>query len=229
MLGRSLNRPAAQRFAAGILASYLRFALRTTRWTVEGDPHLAACVPNRALVVAFWHECLPLMPAMWMRVRAQNPDREGRVLISRHRDGRFIAAIMERFHITIVDGSSAKPGKAQDKGGASALRALLAALATGAAVVITPDGPRGPARVAAEGVSRLSALSNAPVLPVAARVRWCLRLNTWDRMIIPLPCGRGALVCGAPITVARHETAHGHATITAALTEAARRAEALCA
>jgi lysophospholipid acyltransferase (LPLAT)-like uncharacterized protein len=228
MLARSLNHPAAQRMAAILLASYLRFALRTTRWTVEGAPYIAACVPNRAVIVAFWHECLPLMPALWMQVRAQNPAREGRVLISRHRDGRFIAAIMHRFHIGIVDGSSAKAGKAHDKGGASALRALLGGLSAGAAVVITPDGPRGPPRIAAEGVSRLAALGGVAVVPVAARLRWCIRLNTWDRMILPLPCGRGVLVCNPPITVARHETAAGHAAITASLTAAALRAEALC-
>jgi len=224
----SLTSPPAQRMAAAILAGYLRFALRTTRWTVEGQPYIAACVPDRAVVVAFWHECLPLMPALWMQVRAQNPARAGRVLISRHRDGRFIAAIMQRFDVGIVNGSSAKPGKAQDKGGAGALRALLGALSAGAAVVITPDGPRGPARVAAEGVSRLSAISGAAVVPVAARLRWCIRLNTWDRMILPLPCGRGALVCNPPLTVDRHETAQGHAAITASLTAAALRAETLC-
>jgi lysophospholipid acyltransferase (LPLAT)-like uncharacterized protein len=94
--------------------------------------------------------------------------------------------------------------------------------------VITPDGPRGPLRQAAGGVTQLAALSGAPLLPAAARVRFCVRLRSWDRMILPLPFGRGAIVCLPPILVDRHGAEAALAGFEAALSAAAGRAEALC-
>jgi lysophospholipid acyltransferase (LPLAT)-like uncharacterized protein len=227
-----LNSQAAQRAAAAMLGAYLAFALRTTRWHIEGAGHLEPFRADVPVIIAFWHECLPLMPAGWAELRRTNPGRRGAVLISRHRDGRFIAAIMARFSIDIVHGSTAKPagsGGAGDKGGAAALRALISRLAAGAAVIVTPDGPRGPWRHAAGGVVQLAALSGAPILPAAARMRHRLILNTWDRMILPLPFGRGVIVCLPPLTVTREERSGGAARLETALSEAASQAGRLCA
>jgi lysophospholipid acyltransferase (LPLAT)-like uncharacterized protein len=230
MFTRVLNSQAAQRAAAFLLGCYLRFALSTTRWTLEGEAHLAPFVEGGAVVVAFWHECLPLMPAMWLHVWRQNRRRTARVLVSRHRDGRFIGAILQHFHATPVYGSAARVSgkRAKERGGATSLRALLTALEAAEAVVITPDGPRGPPRVAAPGVAQLAAVSGAPVLPAAARMRHRIRLRSWDHMILPLPLGRGVLVCLPPIKVT-DESEASLGRVAAALTEAAARADQLCA
>jgi lysophospholipid acyltransferase (LPLAT)-like uncharacterized protein len=227
MFTTMLNSQAAQRAAAAMLGAYLAFALRTTRWQIEGGDHLDPFRRDVPVIITFWHECLPLMPAGWAELRRESPARRGAVLISRHRDGRFIAAILARFAIDIVHGSSGKPG-ARDKGGAAAIRALLARLHDGNAVIVTPDGPRGPSRVAAGGAIHLAALSGAPILPAAARLRHRLILRTWDRMILPLPFGRGAIVCLQPFTVARDSREAAQAALGAALTQAASRAETLC-
>ena len=230
MFTRVLNSQAVQRAASFLVTFYLRFALSTTRWTLEGEAHLAPFVPGGKVVVAFWHECLPLMPAVWQRVRRQNPARVARVLVSRHRDGKFIASVLAGFGVAAAYGSSAvAPGKkVKDRGGASALRTMLATLADDDAVVMTPDGPRGPARRAAPGVAQLAAASGAPVLPMAARIRPRLILNSWDRMIVPLPWARGALVCLAPVAVAGDAADAALAELAAALDAAAARAETLC-
>jgi len=229
MFARGLNGDVTQRAAAWLLGAYLRFALNTVRWTLDGADNLAPFAGDRAVVAAFWHECLPLMPALWMHVRRRNPHRGGCVLVSRHRDGRFIGAIMRQFGVQTVFGSTAHvEGKApKERGGAASLRALRAVLAADQAVVMTPDGPRGPPRQAAPGVAHLAAASGAPVLPAAARLRHHIRLNSWDRMIVPLPFGRGVLVCMPPMQVKDAEPAT-LAAIGAALTAAADRAESLC-
>ena len=54
-----------------------------------------------------------------------------------------------------------------------------------------------------------------------------MRLGTWDRMVLPLPFGRGALVCQPLIEVPREGWEASLPAIEAALTEAARRADAL--
>ena len=232
-MGKQVLRGAgARRAGARLIGAYLRFALRTTRWTVDGEANLLPFVQGGPVVVAFWHESLPLMPALWLRVRRVNPGRSAVMLVSRHADGALIGEALSRFGLAVVQGSTGRPGaddgKPEDKGGAAALLALMRVLRRGDAVAITPDGPRGPAREAALGVVLLAAASGAPVLPVAARVRFRRTLDSWDRMILPLPFGRGVVVCLAPIAVARHAAEASLAPLTQALSDAADRAEALC-
>jgi lysophospholipid acyltransferase (LPLAT)-like uncharacterized protein len=219
---------ALRRCAVFLLGRTLDFALHTMRWTIEGEEHLAPFVADVPVVAAFWHQRLALMPALWRRVHRANAGREGAVLVSRNRDGRLIGDILAHFHVTAVHGSSAKPGKAAGKGGAAAALQLQAVLARGGAVVITPDGPRGPARTAAPGVAHLAALSGAPVLPAAAQCRPRVTLNSWDGMVLPIPFGRGVLVCLPPIVVAQDAAEASLPAIAAALDAAAARADALC-
>lgn len=221
MLKSFLRRPWVQSCLAAMVGWYLAFALRTTRWRLEGEANFAPHAAGQPAVAVFWHECLPLMPALWLRARGGR----AHVLVSRHNDGRFIGEIMRRFGVAVVHGSSARGG--QDKGGAAGVRQLLAVLQGGGHVVLTPDGPRGPSRRAAPGVAQLAGLSGVPVLPCAARTtrRWVL--GTWDRMILPLPWGRGVLVCAPGIVVPRQGWQASLPAIEAAMTAAADHAERL--
>jgi lysophospholipid acyltransferase (LPLAT)-like uncharacterized protein len=217
-----------QRVGVFLLGRYLAFALGTMRWTIEGEANLAPFVADTPVVAAFWHQRLALMPALWLRVYRANRRREGAVLVSRHRDGRFIGDILARFHVSVVHGSSAKPGKAAGKGGVAGLLQLQGILGRGGVAVMTPDGPRGPARVAAAGVAYLAALSGAPVLPASAQCRPRLRLRSWDAMVLPVPFGRGVLVCLPPIQVPPGEADGALPGIAAMLDAAMARADALC-
>ena len=218
-----LRTPAAQNILAALLGAYLAFALRTTRWTLDGQEHFAPHGAGAPAVFAFWHEFLPLMPALAMIARRLPSYRPTPIhtLVSQHRDGRFIGAIMRRFGIQPILGSTTR-------GGASGLRGLLAVLSQGHLIGITPDGPKGPRRQAASGVAQLAALSGAPVVPLAARTAWRIRLDTWDRMPVPLPFGRGVVVCGPAIRVPRHAWPDTLPAITAALDQVAARADRLC-
>jgi lysophospholipid acyltransferase (LPLAT)-like uncharacterized protein len=211
---------------AWLVGAYLAFALRTTRWTLVGAENLAPCLQGKPAVVAFWHEHLPLMPALWMHA-SNGTGLRAHVLVSRHRDGRFIGEIMRRFHVALVHGSTSRDSAAE-KGGAAGLRALLTALRGGAHVVITPDGPRGPRRVAAAGVAQLAALAGVPVLPCAARTSRRHVLRSWDRMMLPLPFAHGVLVCGRMIPVPRGQAESALPDIAAAMTRASGLALELC-
>ena len=213
----------AQAMLAALLGAYLRFALRTTRWTLDGQENFRPFGAGAPVVFAFWHEFLPLMPALSLIARKLPFYRPTPIhtLVSQHRDGRFIGEVVRRFGIMPILGSSSK-------GGAAGLRNLLAVLKQGDLIGITPDGPRGPRRQAAFGVAQLAALSGVPVVPLAARTSRRIQLNTWDRMKVPLPFGRGVMVCGPAINVSRHDWKDAVPTITDALNQAADRARALC-
>ncbi|MBB2205940.1 glycosyltransferase N-terminal domain-containing protein [Gluconacetobacter takamatsuzukensis] len=201
---KSLTGAGAARTAAIVLLrSYLRLTIGTTRWTFDIHPDARPLLTGQgphSVLVAFWHETLALTPALLWWSTSRNSTLRPHVLISRNRDGRLIADIIAPWGAGTIAGSTDRKGK--DKGGAAALRQLLALLRGGDPIVITPDGPRGPRRTVEQGVIGLARLSGAPIVPVGG---WCAsrRLGGWDRMMIPLPFGRGRIVCGAPIAVSR--------------------------
>ena len=115
-------------------------------------------------------------------------------MISRSADGEFIAKAVARLGIPAVRGSSSNKDKAdRDKGGTQALRDGLRQLKVGG-LAITPDGPRGPVRSMAEGLPVMAKLSRAPVLFLGLSCNPAIRLKSWDRSLLPLPFGKGAVV-----------------------------------
>jgi lysophospholipid acyltransferase (LPLAT)-like uncharacterized protein len=213
----------AQAVLPALLGSYLALALRTTRWTLDGEEHFRPHGAGAPAVFAFWHEFLPLMPALSLIARRLPFYRPTPIhtLVSQHRDGQFIGAVVRRFGILPILGSSTR-------GGAAGLRNLLTVLRQGDLIGITPDGPQGPRRQAAAGVAQLAALSGVPVVPLAARTSRRIQLRTWDQMPVPLPFGRGIMVCGPAISVPRGGWKDAVPAITEALNQAAARADALC-
>lgn len=220
MLRRLTRHPTFQACAAHLLGLYLALVYRTTRWRLIGGEHIDAAFAAHGTVIAgFWHENLPIMPKLWKLGQARVGLGTGHVLVSRHRDGRFIGAVVNRFDLTMVHASTSR-------GGAAGLLMLMRLLRSGAFVGITPDGPRGPRRQAAPGVAQLAAMSSKPVLPVAGRVSRGVALRSWDRMVVPLPFGRGVLVVGAPILVPRDGAEAGLVAIAAGLDAACDAADA---
>lgn len=220
---RVLRHEAVQAALARLLCRYLAFALATTRWTLIGGEHLSAVAGGAPCIAAFWHERLPIMPKLWLmylRLPRALPQRM-HVLVSQHRDGRFIGNVLVGFNVDVVLGSSSR-------GGASSLREMVRLLGDGDLVAVTPDGPRGPRRRAAPGVAHLAALSGAPVLACAAQTSRRRVLRSWDRMVIPLPFGRAVIVCRPLIPVPPEGWRDALPAIEAALTAAADEADRLC-
>ncbi len=198
MLKRLARSDAATRLASVLIGLYIRLVHATSRWTMVGLEHFdAAAGDGKGVILAFWHGRL-LMGAAIRR----ETDRRVFMLISAHRDGEIIARGVSGFGIDFIRGSAAdplKPGK--NKSGASAIAQMLAALAEGAIVGFTPDGPRGPGEKVKPGVIRLAQMSGAPIVPAAYSISRGKRLSSWDRFLLAAPFSRGYYVAGAPIRV----------------------------
>ncbi len=220
---RFLRLPATQTALAWAVGTYLFVTLRTIRWEVHGAIHLMPFSEGQIVIAAFWHERLALMPMLWLKARELHRDETASIhmLVSQHRDGKLIGSILRRFGVGVLRGSSSH-------GGSASMRSAITLLRSGRQVAITPDGPRGPRRVAAAGVARLAALSGAPVLPCSSQVSRRRVLRSWDRMVVPLPFCRGVLVCEAPIVVPRRDWEASLPCIGKALTSAAEYADSLC-
>ena len=188
---RPLRNPIIQGVFAWLLAAWMRFCFASIRWTHQNEP-VAETLWARGggVLCTFWHSRISLSPACWPLGRAQPI----KGLVSLSADGQFIARAMALQGIPAVRGSSANKDKGdRAKGGSQALRDGLKQLKSGG-LAVTPDGPRGPARQMAEGLPLLAKLSKAPVLFIGLSCKPAIRLNSWDRAILPLPFGRGAIV-----------------------------------
>jgi hypothetical protein len=153
-------------------------------------------------------------------------------MISNNRDGDLIAAIVGRFGVEAVRGSTYDREKGRDKGGKQAYQAGREALEGGAVLAITPDGPRGPRMRAQAGAAQLAIATAAPVVPIGFSVRRGRFARSWDRFLIPLPFGRGAVVYGRAMTPPPpgdpRALARFRRAVEEALTAVTDRADALC-
>jgi len=188
---RPLRNPVIQAVLAWLLAAWMRFCFATIRWTHQNEGVAEAVwKQGGGVLCVFWHSRIGLSPACWPLDRAQS----AKALISLSPDGQFIARAVGLQGIPAVRGSSANKDKAdRAKGGTQAFRDGLRQLKIGA-LAITPDGPRGPVREMAEGLPLLAKMSRAPVLFIGMSCNPAIRLNTWDRALLPLPFGKGAIV-----------------------------------
>ena len=211
---------------AAAASFYIWLLFQTTRWRYVGREHLDAMFAEPGFIAAVWHS--RLAPIAMLRPRG----RRAVALISANRDGALLAKIMANTGAEAVHGSSQDPRKKdKNRGGAVAANRCIEAVKTGAILVITPDGPRGPRMRAKPGVSALAALSGRSVLPVAYSVRRAKVFNSWDRFMVPWPFNQGVFVFGPPIPPAPEgddEAIERHRqSVETAMNAATRRADAL--
>jgi lysophospholipid acyltransferase (LPLAT)-like uncharacterized protein len=179
-----------------LLAVYIRLVRRTNRFVVEPPDVDGAIAGQTPLIVAMWHGQHFMISFAWPRSIARMA-----ALISRHGDGGVNAAALRRLGVAPIRGSGASSGARRRKGGVSAMREMLRALASGASVAITADVPKR-ARVAGSGIVLLARLSGRPIAPTAVVTSRRFDFNSWDRASLGKPFGRGAIVVGDLIHVA---------------------------
>ncbi len=221
---RPLRNPAIQAVLAWALAQWMRLCFATIRWTLEGEAQVAdVWARGGGVIPLFWHSRIALSPASWPLDRAT----PAKALISLSPDGQFIARAVARLGFPAIRGSSANKDKSQAaKGGSQALRDGLRQLKVGG-LAVTPDGPRGPANVMGEGVPLMAKLSGAPVVFLGLSCRPAIRLGSWDRALVPLPFGRGAIVYETATYPEGAQPADVSADWTARLNAVEARADAI--
>ena len=181
--------------AAVLAAGYLRLVWKTTSFVTEPPDIYERAARDSPVILAFWHGQHFLTPFI-----KRAGEHRAKVLISRHRDGELNAQIAERLGVEAIRGSGNLGSEFVGKGGVSAFREMLAALAEGYNVALTADVPKV-ARVAGLGIVKLASASGRPIYPLAIATRRRIQLKTWDRTTINLPFTRGAAVIGDPIRV----------------------------
>ncbi|MBN9440216.1 lysophospholipid acyltransferase family protein [Bosea sp. (in: a-proteobacteria)] len=186
----------AQEALGRSLAWYLRLVRRTNRFVTEPADIYERVRPELPLIIAMWHGqhiMIPFARPDWMPACS---------LVSRHGDGGFNAVALRELGIGAIRGSGAMGKKVREKGGAPAFLAMMRRLAAGETMVLTADIPKR-ARVCGAGIVALARASGRPIHPIAVVTSRRIDFNSWDRASIGLPFGRGAIVVGEAVSVAR--------------------------
>jgi hypothetical protein len=190
--------PWRRRILASAVALFFRLCMKTWRcvWKDTGDNSRA----QAPVIFCIWHNHLVLAVASYDDHVVNKWREKGLVtMVSASNDGAFLAAVLARFGLRAIRGSTSRRGP----------QALLEAarwLRKGYSIAITPDGPRGPACQIQEGILFLAQVSGRPIVPISSFARWKIRLPSWDRFQVPLPFAKCEYYDGDPIWVPRHAT-----------------------
>ena len=165
------------KYLSYIIVSFLG---RTLSYKIEGNP------PSKKVIYAFWHR--NIAPLMYY-----HRNRDIAILISPSKDGEFIAGPAQLFGFKTVRGSSSKKNT-------TALREMVR-VSQESSIAITPDGPKGPAKIPKGGVLYLAYLTKLPIVGVNVSLDKAWIYNTWDKLRIPKPMAEVKISYTEPINV----------------------------
>lgn len=171
--------------AVGVRAVYSTISYRVEGW----EAIRARLDAGRPAIFMLWHHdvMLPLGHESRFRVHA---------LVSTGSDGEYATRTIRRLGVRAIRGSSSR-------GGGRALRDMRKHARRGESFLVTPDGPKGPRHHFRAGALFLARVTGAPLVPVGGACSRAVILRSWDRLRIPKPFARIALVFGDPVSVPR--------------------------
>ncbi len=192
-----------------IAALLVRVLAATWRVRLRGSEPVREDGKTALLYVAWHSRLLPLL--YYHRGRGVV------LLISRHRDGGYLADLAERWGYRAVRGSS-------KRGGAAGLLGIVRELQSGSIVALTPDGPQGPPEKVKAGAIAAAQHAGVPLVPLAANASHAWWVRSWDRFCIPKPFARVEIAYGTPIMVGpgKEGVAAGAAIVERAMQQLSR-------
>jgi len=131
-------------------------------------------------IIAFWHGTM-VIP--WYYFRNKNMS----TLISKSKDGEILTKTLESWKYNVIRGSS-------NDGGKEAFGRLLNIAAEKKSLMITADGPKGPAKKMKAGAVVISQRTQTTLLLLGIGYKNKIQLKSWDKLEIPLPFSKAKIV-----------------------------------
>ncbi len=161
-------------FATSYIAPPL---LKTIRWSTKiqtRNSHFHEEVARDSnYILCFWHG--QIVPLMYYFLNSGFY-----TFVSPHRDGRYVANVMEGMGQNSIKTSLRDPRIGE-------LRRAFRLARDGKTLGITPDGPLGPRFTVQPGVIKISERTKLPLLPVGGLATRAHFFPSWDRFCFPLP------------------------------------------
>jgi lysophospholipid acyltransferase (LPLAT)-like uncharacterized protein len=180
-----------QHMVAWLLYAVERLLSASLRCHWRDNSGLADTPQSPPVIFCLWHNRL----AISMLVHRRFP-RKLAALVSASKDGALLAAVLAKFGVEQVRGSSSRRGP-------QSLLELSTRGEMGYDLAVTPDGPRGPRYVVQPGVISLAQITGLPIIAVTCNTQRKLCLKSWDKFQIPLPFSRCEIILNKPIFIPR--------------------------
>lgn len=170
------------RVLATLAGSYLAICQKTSRWQTEGLEDLRAALHDGPILLVMWHERSIMGALHW-------PVADGPLssLYDASPIGRVSGALQRRVGLQPMEMSRKSSNRA-------ASRTVLKRMREGVSIGMTGDGPLGPPLQVKDAPLEWARATGVPVFCYAFATTRGRRLNSWDRMLVPYPFGRGAVV-----------------------------------
>ncbi|MFA7288859.1 MAG: lysophospholipid acyltransferase family protein [Melioribacteraceae bacterium] len=177
-------------FFAGLYISrfLINVLLLTVRIKIENSENLENLIKkNQNFTAVFWHG---KMLIGWHLFRKYN----SAALISPSKDGDILTNLLLNWNYKVVRGSSNDSGK-------DALAKMLDLAEQNINLIITPDGPKGPAEKMKAGAVVICKKKKLPLLLAGIRMEKKKLLNSWDSFEIPYPFSSVTVTYSNPIWI----------------------------
>ncbi len=169
----------------------MRFVLWTSKVEIIGLERFYEKVNEHPTIIMLWHNRIVLGPNFFGEY--MEPTSNYTAYVSNSRDGEWLALATESYK----NGFTIRVPKFDKH---KSLREFIKTLKK-SIVLITPDGPLGPAYQIKPGVIVAAQVSKAQIFPFSWSASKYWRFSSWDRMIIPKPFSKIVIGYGEPFFV----------------------------
>jgi lysophospholipid acyltransferase (LPLAT)-like uncharacterized protein len=177
-------------FFAGLYISrfFINVLLLTIRIKIENSEIPENLInKNQNFTAVFWHG---KMLIGWYLFRKFN----SAALISPSKDGEILTNLLVNWNYVVVRGSSNDSGK-------DALKKMLDLADRKMNLIITPDGPKGPAEKMKAGAVVICKKKKLPLLLTGIRMEKKKILKSWDKFEVPIPFSSVTVTYSSPIWI----------------------------
>ncbi|MDL2209548.1 lysophospholipid acyltransferase family protein [Desulfovibrio sp. OttesenSCG-928-O18] len=158
---------------------------------------------NRETCDALSKQGKPLVFTLWHGEVFAFPYKRGDwrifTIVSRSRDGEYLARIFDDLDIYPLRGSSSRGGLA------ALLRGVKIILENSRHACITVDGPRGPRHEVKDGALYLAHRAGAHIVPMRAVYPSAKIFGSWDKFALPYPFSKVTIIFGEPYKIEAEE------------------------
>lgn len=165
-----------------LVSGYVWFCNVTSRWNYDGQDALREQLDSHGpVIMTLWHEHVIGAPVAWPR-HTKNVC----TLTQDSHAGRLAGRVLYRLGLMNrhLDGL---------QGNIAITRQVIALAKEGISIGIAVDGPMGPRREAKSVPVAWARATGLPVWGFSYEVERQWRLDSWDKMVVPRPFGRGTV------------------------------------
>ena len=140
---------------------------------------------NKSLIVLIWHNQLMGSTFSWKFIPKLRP------IATSHRDGQLSVLVQKKFGLDPLLREKDKP--------ASLIKEISKASKNGDCIYITPDAPHGPRYEINTNIFKLALKYDMKVVFLSFKTNKFFKLNSWDKLRIPMPFSKGVFFWGKEI------------------------------